>query len=675
MTQTDDSDSLAGDGLIVYVTDDRDRKQSLCHTLRERLDRPVQSVSRDELADLFETQCPDAVVFAVDDPAVARDCLEYVETAAIGVTTIVTPQNGSEELATVALRSDATEYVPEACADPAERIIETVRSQSETRTISRSSYHRILANELPDEAFVIAEDGTYLEAKSRPESHELYRMPPDELPGMTLEETLSSETATTVQECLDRTIQTGEQQSIEYDVETTDGWRRLEGRVVPIDEWIDGQRAVVLLARDITERAQRENQLRSRQAQLETLNRINAVVRQVIETLVEAPGRDAIERDVCQQLVDSELYCGSLIAERTATGELSYRTSAGEATTYLGYVREENICPDHPFERAAETGDIQAVTHVLEREPFAPPLQDAARVDDVRAAIAVPITHEDATFGVLTVLASRADAFSDSEQAGFALLGETIGFTIMAVKNRQLLFADTVVELEFRIDGGDTFAFHLSEQYDCTCSLEWAGTTTSGQSYQFVTVDGLDGETVIEAAADHDSVEECRLIHDGDERCTIEIRLRKSGVRTLTNHGVTIRDVTVEDNVGTCLVEVSQTANVREIADALAGIYERTELVARREVDRTVRTAAERRNRILDELTDRQLATLRLAYYSGFFEWPRESTGEDIASAMNVSPPTMHQHLRKGLETILSEFFESGSGAAEVGGQDGDETA
>ncbi len=124
------------------------------------------------------------------------------------------------------------------------------------------------------------------------------------------------------------------------------------------------------------------------------------------------------------------------------------------------------------------------------------------------------------------------------------------------------------------------------------------------------------------------------------------MRLSDSGVRTLTNHGTTIRDVTVEDAVGSCLVEVSQEANVRR-SRTHSSIYENTELVARREVDRQVRTAAERRNLILDQLTDRQLTTLRLAYYGGFFDWPRESTGEEIAEAMDVSAPTMHQHLRK----------------------------
>ncbi|ELY80520.1 PAS sensor protein [Natrinema pallidum DSM 3751] len=659
-------------GPIVVVTDVREQGSDL----RSRLERATEHEVRTrpatgDLEDILGTDAtdppdadgetaatvPSGVVLELDCPGEIQTILQRVHARLATVPTIVAPPKGSERLATVALRADATDYVPTAGdEDPIDRIVATVQSQPQSPSADDGRYHRILANELPDEAFVIGENGTYLEAKARPDSADLYSTAADDLPGSQLEDAFPDQVATKLQDCIDRAIRTDDVQSVEYDAETTEGPRRFEARVVPIDQRIQGRRAVVWLARDITERVQRERQLRSRQDQLETLNRINAVVRQVIETLVEAPARDAIEREVCEQLVDSDLYCGSWIAERAGDGQLSYRTGAGEAETYLDGVRDLTVDQERPVTRAVQTGEIRTTNRIREDGRVPEPLQEAAREDDVRSAIAVPITHEDAIYGVLTVLASRDDAFSERERAGFRLLGETIGFTIMAVKNRQLLFSDTVVELEFRINGGETFSFDLSEAYDCTCSLEWAGTTANGRTFQYVTVDGLDGETVLEKARDHESIEQCRLIHDGEESCTLEMQLAKSGVRTLANHGATIRDVTVESGIGTCLVEVSQDADVREIAEALTVIYENTELVARREVDRPVRTAAQRRSRILDRLTDRQLTTLRLAYYGGFFDWPRESTGEEIAEAMDISPPTMHQHLRKGLKAILHVF-------------------
>ncbi|MFC4438170.1 MULTISPECIES: bacterio-opsin activator domain-containing protein [Natrialbaceae] len=664
---------------VVLITEHEESELSAAIDGEPSLD--VRAISRDRAVDAIsgslaaETDSeatvdtaidedPCGVVLELDQPSAIRSVLSHVNADLPGVPTIVVPREGSERAATAALRAGATDYVP--ADEPnrvADRIADTItNAPSAPATGAGTAYHRILANELPDEAFVIDEDGTYLEAKIRPGSASLYTVYAEELVGSRIQDAFPDDVASKLLSCLERAIETGDVQSVEYGAETTAGRQRFEARVVPIDERIEGQRAVVWLARDITERSKRERQLQSRQDQLETLNRINRVVRQVIETLVEAPSQDAIERKVCEQLVESELYCASWIAERTGEGQLSYRTGAGQAETLLETVESRAFEEPQLTQRAVKCGEIQAANDVLETESIPDELQDAAREDDVNAAIAVPIRHGDTIYGVLCVLASRNDAFTESEQDGFQLLGETIGFTISAVKNRQLLFSDSVLELEFRIEDGETFSFDLSRTYDCTCSLEWAGSTADGRIFQYVTVEGLDGETVLEEASAHDSVEECRLIHDGADQCTIEIRLTESGVRTLANHGATIRDVTVEDGVGHLLVEVPRDADVREIAEALKLVYEDTALEARREVDHPVTTAVERRNRVLDQLTDRQLTTLRLAYYGGFFDWPRESTGEDVAEAMDVSPPTMHQHLRKGLKTVLGEFFEESSG-------------
>ncbi|AGB38965.1 bacterio-opsin activator domain-containing protein [Natronococcus occultus] len=619
-------------------------------------DQALESLRADAAAD----ERPSVVVLESDRPATIRSVLDRVQSVLQTVPVVVAPPEGSERAATAALRAGASEYL--AADDPgskADRIVDTIASPSIDKS---AAYHRILANELPDEAFVIGEDGTYFESKVRPDSAALYSTPQDELVGQTFASVFPEDVAARLQSALERAIETDSIQSIEYGADTTEGRRRFEARIVPVEGRIQGQRAVVWLARDITERAERERRLQSRRDQLETVNRINQVVRQVIETLVEAPTQEAIERKVCEQLVESELYCGAWIAERTGEGELSYRTGDGAAQRYLEAVESCDPEDQRPAQRAVTTGEIQRIDDVSGDESIPEAIREAARADGIDAAVVVPISHGGTIYGVLAVVADRNDTFSESEVSGFQLLGETTGFTISAVKNRQLLFSDTVLELEFRVDDGDTFTFYLSTEYDCTVSLEWAGSTADGRIFQYVTVDGVDGETVLEEAENHDTIEECRLIYDGTDSCTLEIRMAESGVRTLAHHGATIRDVVVEDGSASVLVEVPRDADVREVAEALKFVYENTELEARREVDHPVRTAAERRDDVLDQLTDRQLSTLRLAYYSGFFDWPRESTGEEIAEAMDVSPPTMHQHLRKGLKTVLGEFFEESGG-------------
>ncbi|ELY54626.1 PAS sensor protein [Natronococcus amylolyticus DSM 10524] len=663
MENRDAMQDVTNDATVALITESPDSELSAAIETVASFD--VRTIPPDRaLESLRETasegEVPSGIVLEADDPATIRSVLARVQSATQATPVVVAPAKGDEHTAAAALRAGATEYVT--ADEPEAKVNRIIDAITELPADETAEYHRILANELPDEAFVIGEDGTYLESKVRPDTATLYTTAAGELVGKSLESVFPADVAERLQSCLERAIETGAIQSIEYGADTTEGWRRYEARVVPIERRIDGQRAVVWLARDITERAQRERRLQSRQDRLETVNRINQVVRQVIETLVEAPTQAAIERKVCEQLVESELYCGAWIAERTGEGELSYRTGAGTAETYLEAVESCDPEDQRPAQHAVRSGEIQVIDDVLGDDSVPEELREAARADGIDAAVVVPISHGGTTYGVLAVVANRNDTFSESERSGFQLLGETTGFTISAVKNRQLLFSDTVLELEFRIDGGETLAFDLTTEYDCTIALEWAGSTADGRIFQYVTVDGLDGETVLEEAEDHDSIEECRLIYDGTDSCTLEIRMGESGVRTLAHHGATIRDIVVENGSASLLIEVPRDADVREVAEALKFVYEDTKLEARREVDHPVRTAAERRDDVFGKLTDRQLTTLRLAYYSGFFDWPRESTGEEIAEAMDVSPPTMHQHLRKGLKTVLGELFEESGG-------------
>jgi predicted DNA binding protein len=61
---------------------------------------------------------------------------------------------------------------------------------------------------------------------------------------------------------------------------------------------------------------------------------------------------------------------------------------------------------------------------------------------------------------------------------------------------------------------------------------------------------------------------------------------------------------------------------------------------------------------VFDGLTERQQAVLRTAFFAGFFEWPRESTCEDVADLLGVSQPTVNRHLRHALSRLLQQLFE-----------------
>jgi predicted DNA binding protein len=56
------------------------------------------------------------------------------------------------------------------------------------------------------------------------------------------------------------------------------------------------------------------------------------------------------------------------------------------------------------------------------------------------------------------------------------------------------------------------------------------------------------------------------------------------------------------------------------------------------------------------QLTERQREVLRAAVRAGYYEDPREATHEDIADAVDLSPGTVGEHLRKIESTVLTQL-------------------
>jgi len=85
-------------------------------------------------------------------------------------------------------------------------------------------------------------------------------------------------------------------------------------------------------------------------------------------------------------------------------------------------------------------------------------------------------------------------------------------------------------------------------------------------------------------------------------------------------------------------VELGSGDDARELVGELSGTHDASVLSHRTSPDDDADTPTDD---IMSELTERQIEVLETAYYEGFFGWPRESTGEEVAEKLGVSPPTL----------------------------------
>nr|WP_255457504.1 helix-turn-helix domain-containing protein [Halorussus sp. JP-T4] len=57
-------------------------------------------------------------------------------------------------------------------------------------------------------------------------------------------------------------------------------------------------------------------------------------------------------------------------------------------------------------------------------------------------------------------------------------------------------------------------------------------------------------------------------------------------------------------------------------------------------------------------MTEKQRTALQAAYFGGYYEYPRESTGEEVADSLDISSPTLHQHLRAAQRKLVGTFLD-----------------
>jgi predicted DNA binding protein len=421
----------------------------------------------------------------------------------------------------------------------------------------------------------------------------------------------------------------------------------------------DGHRFALLLHLNITERKLSELDAERQNTQLRTVNSINVLIREIIQSLLEVETRGELEEIVCERLAESTHYEAAWIASTGGQHRtMSVRTSAGVDDTLSDDV--ETLGMDE-VERTGVHSALSAQRPEVVRATgdTAGAVQSLALDEGYRSYVAVPIHYRDARYGVLVVHSKLEQAFSEWERAAFEVLGETLGHASNAIENRRLLFADFVTELEFVVSDPESFLTLLSSRANCDVELTGFVPLTDDAVLQYATVEGTDAATVEAVAEDVASVENVSVISTYDDGVRLEYAVSDTSlVSLLAEYGVNVHTAQASGGDVRVLAEAVSGADIREVVEAVREEFVNAELIAKREVERKPQTISEYWDELTERLTERQLSMLQAAYHAGFFEWPRESSGEEVAASFDLSAATFHEHTRIGLEKMLTMLFE-----------------
>jgi len=438
-------------------------------------------------------------------------------------------------------------------------------------------------------------------------------------------------------------------------------------------------------------RAQRESEIRERERQLARVRRINDLLRDVDRAIVDASTREEIEETVCASFASSP-YAGAWIARydatldtverRTATGTVENDTAtpgddaatSGDDTATSGD-DAATASTESPIEDAAESAVRDAVrTGTVVTEPIQgadepiqradEPSRDHASVEpaaDTESAlrvVAAPIAYRETTYGALVV--SVRGPLSEEERSVFGEIGSTVGNAINGTESRQLLHDDGAVELEF--DHADTrdLVVDLSLEFETTVRLESISPAGQGAVSCYLVVEDVESDAVLSAVTPLDSLVHGRVVSEEGAETLFELRLTDDSVLvTLAELGATVESFTATRGEGTLVVRTLAGSDLRALTEAIRSSYPDVSARAKREVEDAdaVQSTSSFRRQLTEKLTDRQRDVMETALVSGYFEWPRRSTAEEVAESLGIAAPTFHEHLRSGERKLVESFF------------------
>ncbi|MDY6775270.1 MAG: bacterio-opsin activator domain-containing protein [Halobacteria archaeon] len=400
------------------------------------------------------------------------------------------------------------------------------------------------------------------------------------------------------------------------------------------------------------------------------------ILRESSDEILERRTREGIEEAVCETLTSTATYTRAWVSEVKNRNEVVLREYGVEGET-----DPRGCLSDTEKEAVLESAERRERRVVESRGTADTDTDTDTDTDDTDTGTdaeteyiaTVPISFEDVPYGILGVVSERR--FSDDEVHTFESLSDLVGFTISSAETRKSLLSDRYVELEFGVSDSRLFSVYVSEELSSTVEIESMVQRPDGRFLQILTVevDGTADSEIRGIAERFGKIDEYARIAVPDDtategRCRWAVITSKPCIAAvIAEHGGKLETAAADDGEGTVVARLPPESDVSGLMESLESEYDGVEILARRDPARRPRgrgigdedTDGDSRvaSSPTDGLTRRQTEVLETAYLSGYFEYPRSKTSDEVADMLGISQPTFSEHIREAESEILSSIL------------------
>ena len=179
-----------------------------------------------------------------------------------------------------------------------------------------------------------------------------------------------------------------------------------------------------------------------------------------------------------------------------------------------------------------------------------------------------------------------------------------------------------------------------------------------GTALEYLTATDIPASVLDDVFAQDPTVLDTTLLKSTDEVCRLEVQVEGLTVPLVFDQlGGQVISLIETQSAGPPMLtgELPGDLDIRTALGEIRRLHSDIEVVSH-DLEYTPRLLY---SIVADVLTEKQLEAVKMAYYGGYFETPRASSGNELADRLGITRQTYNRHLRKAEQAVFEQLFEA----------------
>jgi predicted DNA binding protein len=220
---------------------------------------------------------------------------------------------------------------------------------------------------------------------------------------------------------------------------------------------------------------------------------------------------------------------------------------------------------------------------------------------------------------------------------------------------------DSVVEIELAVQNTVYPFVGVSGEEHCRFELAKIIPRPDAKYAEFFNVLGTSPGRIKRNTDEYETVE-TSLLSEYDDGGLFEFLVSGNcPAYRLAELGALPRTIEGVNGQGRIVAEIPSRHDPSAVTETFLEEYPDFDLIAKRtkNTHTSMLTPSTFQQPLLNKLTERQQEVLQSAFEMGYYEWPRDCTGQDVADKLEITSATFSEHIFAAERKVLTFLFEN----------------